>query len=182
MLLQQVAHRLLTVVREVDTVARLGGDEFVVLLEELSEKPAEAAIQAEVVARRFLHALAPSYSLASHEYHSTGSVGGTLFSDHLETVDDLLKRADLAVYQAKSAGRNVLASSIRRCRPWSPPAPYWRPTCAEACGKANWFFTTSLKWMARVDATGAEALVRWQHPRRGLISPAEFIPWPRKRG
>lgn len=108
LLLQQVALRLIGCVREGDTVARLGGDEFVVMLEDLSENPQEAATQAETVGDKILVSLNQPYHLACYEHHSTPSIGVTLFSDHKETIDELLKRADLSMYQAKAAGRNTL--------------------------------------------------------------------------
>jgi diguanylate cyclase (GGDEF)-like protein/PAS domain S-box-containing protein len=108
LLLQQVAERLATCVREGDTVARLGGDEFVVMLEDLSENPQEATVQARIVGEKILTALNQPYWLASHEHHSTPSIGVALFNDHRETVEQLLKRADLAMYEAKAAGRNTL--------------------------------------------------------------------------
>jgi diguanylate cyclase (GGDEF)-like protein/PAS domain S-box-containing protein len=108
LLLQQVAERLITCVREGDTVARLGGDEFVVMLEDLSENPQEATVQARIVGEKILTMLNQPYWLASHQHHSTPSIGIALFSDHRETVERLLKRADLAMYEAKAAGRNTL--------------------------------------------------------------------------
>ena len=107
LLLQQVAERLTACVREGDTVARLGGDEFVVMLEDLSENTEEAATQAQVVGEKILAALGQPYWLASHEHHSTPSIGIVLFDDHRETMEKLLKWADLAMYEAKAAGRNT---------------------------------------------------------------------------
>jgi diguanylate cyclase (GGDEF)-like protein len=100
--------RLIACVREGDTVARLGGDEFVVMLEDLSRNPQEAAVQARIVGEKILATLNQPYWLSSHEHHSTPSIGVALFSDHRETVERLLKRADLAMYEAKAAGRNAL--------------------------------------------------------------------------
>ena len=108
LLLQQVAQRLVACVREGDTVARLGGDEFVVLLEGLSENRLEASTQAGVAGKNILAALNQPYMLVDHEYHSTPSIGGTVFAGHEHTVEELLKQADLAMYQAKAAGRNAL--------------------------------------------------------------------------
>jgi diguanylate cyclase (GGDEF)-like protein/PAS domain S-box-containing protein len=108
LLLQQVSRRLLSNVREGDTVARLGGDEFVVMLEGLSENRLEAAAQAELAGKKILAALNQPYDLAEQEYVSTPSIGGTLFSGHQCTAEELLKQADLAMYQAKAAGRNAL--------------------------------------------------------------------------
>ncbi|MFA7350298.1 MAG: diguanylate cyclase, partial [Methylotenera sp.] len=107
-LLQEVANRLLTCVREGDTVARLGGDEFVVMLEDLSEKSIEAATQVEHIGHKILTTLNQPYQLDIHEHHSTPSIGIALFSDHGETQEELLKHADIAMYQAKKAGRNTL--------------------------------------------------------------------------
>ncbi len=108
LLLQQVAQRLATCVRESDTVARLGGDEFVVLLEDLSESLEEAAAQTETVGNKILAAFNQPYLLDGHQHCSTPSIGATLFSNHQNSVDEILKRADLAMYEAKTAGRNTL--------------------------------------------------------------------------
>ncbi|HEY5616660.1 MAG TPA: EAL domain-containing protein [Vicinamibacterales bacterium] len=181
-LLQQVARRLLTCVRACDTVARLGGDEFVVMLEDLSGSSQEAATQAEVVGKKVLAALAPPYLLAGHEYHSTGSVGGTLFSDHRETVDDLLKRADLAMYQAKAAGRNILRFFDPRMQVVVTARAVLEAELRRGVREGQFV----LHYQPQVDregrVTGAEALVRWQHPRRGLVLPAEFIPLAEETG
>ncbi|MDX1253317.1 MAG: diguanylate cyclase [Gammaproteobacteria bacterium] len=108
LLLQQVAQRLVSCVREGDTVARLAGDEFVVMLEDLSEYNLEAAEQAEEVGQKILAALNRPYQLATHEYHSTPSIGVTTFKGHQQSIDELMKQADIAMYQAKKAGRNAL--------------------------------------------------------------------------
>ena len=108
LLLQQVSRRLVASVREGDTVARLGGDEFVVMLEGLSDNRLEAATQAELAGKKILAALNKPYRLAEREHVSTSSIGGTLFFGHQHTVDEVLKQADVAMYQAKAAGRNAL--------------------------------------------------------------------------
>ena len=108
MLLQQVAQRLSSCIREDDTVARQGGDEFVVMLEGLSEDAAEAAAQAEALGEKILTTINQPFQLDSHEIHSTPSIGIALFSGHQTSIKDLLKRADLAMYQSKAAGRNTL--------------------------------------------------------------------------
>jgi len=107
-LLQQVAERLTTCVREGDTVSRFGGDEFVVLLEGLSTEAAKAAAQTEDIANKVLSSINLPYQLASHHYTSSTSVGITLFNDHQTEVEELLKQADIAMYQAKDDGRNAL--------------------------------------------------------------------------
>ncbi len=108
LLLQQVAQRLLSCVREADTVARLGGDEFVVLLEDLSQNRQEAVTQAASIGEKILAALNQTYHLGEHAHHSTPSIGATLFTGQQETVEELLKQADLAMYQVKATGRNAL--------------------------------------------------------------------------
>jgi diguanylate cyclase (GGDEF)-like protein/PAS domain S-box-containing protein len=126
MLLRQVALRLSGCIRESDTVARLGGDEFVVLLESLSENPAEAVIQAKSIGEKILNALNISYQLDGYEHHSTPSLGIALFQGQLNTVDDIIKRADLAMYRAKAAGRNTMrlaTGPARQGTAASLPAP-----------------------------------------------------------
>jgi len=108
LLLIEVARRLQDAVRASDTAARLGGDEFVVMLEELSHDATEAAEQARTVAEKVLATLNLPYHLAGHELRSTPSIGLTLFAGQRTTIDELLRQADLAMYQSKSAGRNAL--------------------------------------------------------------------------
>ena len=181
-LLQQVAQRLKSCVREGDTVARLGGDEFVVMLEDLSKMPGEAAAQTETVGQKILYALNQRYDLAGHDYHNTASVGVTLFAEHQNNVDELMKRADLAMYQAKAAGRNTL----RFFDPEMQAAVSARVALEDElrCGVAK--NQLLLYYQAQVDhngvLTGAEALVRWQHPERGMVSPAHFIPLAEETG
>ncbi len=182
LLLQQVARRLLTCVRAHDTVARLGGDEFVVMLEDLSKSPQEAATQAEIVGEKILVALAAPSLLAGHEHHSTGNIGVSLFSDHREAGDDLLKRADLAMYQAKAAGSNTL----RFFDPQMQAAVTARIALEADLRRGVREGQFVLHYQPQVDGearlTGAEALVRWQHPRRGLVPPSEFIPLAEETG
>jgi diguanylate cyclase (GGDEF)-like protein/PAS domain S-box-containing protein len=108
LMLQQVAERLISCVREGDTVSRLGGDEYVVMLEHLSTQAIEAAAQAEGVAEKILAALNKPFKLAGHEYQNTASIGIALFNDQSQSQEDLLKHADIAMYQSKKAGRNAL--------------------------------------------------------------------------
>ena len=182
LLLQQVARRLLTCVRAGDTVARLGGDEFVVMLGDLSANPEEAARQAEHVGEKILLALAPPSMLAGREHHSTACIGVTMFRDHREIVEDLLKRADLAMYRAKEAGRNTL----RFFDPQMQAAVTARAALEADLRSGVKESQFVLYYQPQVDregrVTGAEALVRWQHPQRGLISPTEFIPLAEESG
>jgi diguanylate cyclase (GGDEF)-like protein len=107
-LLKQVATRLLSCVREVDSVARLGGDEFVVLLEDLGLNRHEATTQTEIIAGKILQALGLPYVLGANVYDSTPSIGVVVFLQDHETMEELIRRADAAMYQSKAAGRNTV--------------------------------------------------------------------------
>jgi diguanylate cyclase (GGDEF)-like protein/PAS domain S-box-containing protein len=176
LLLQQVAQRLQRCVRDGDTVARLGGDEFVLMLEGLSESALDAATQAESVGEQILISLNQTYQFINYDYHSTPSIGITLFGEHPETLDEPLKRADLAMYQAKAAGRNTLRFFDPQMQAVVSSRAALEAGLREALVKEQF----SLYYQAQVNhtgqPTGAEALVRWLHPERGMVSPAEFIP------
>jgi len=175
-LLQQVAKRLTSCMREGDTVARLGGDEFVVMIEGLSENREEAAALAETIGEKLLAAISVPYRLGGLEYQITPSIGITLYSDNKQSTDELLKQADLAMYQSKSAGRNTL-------RFFDPAmqAVITSRVNLEADirqGILNGQFVLYYQPQINRDghAVGAEVLLRWPHPVRGMVSPAEFIP------
>jgi diguanylate cyclase (GGDEF)-like protein/PAS domain S-box-containing protein len=176
LLLQQVAQRLTACLSEKDTVARLGGDEFVLLLEDISADPAQAAAQAEVIGHKIIGSFNLPFYLDSYEYFSTPSIGVTLFNDTVCSVDELLKRADIAMYQAKACGRNAM-------RFFDPGMQAVVSARAELEADMRHGLLESqfvLHYQAQVlsdgSITGAEVLLRWQHPRRGLVSPMEFIP------
>ncbi len=175
-LLKQVATRLTECVRNIDTVARLGGDEFVVMLEELSGTELDAAALAESVGKKILAALNQHFVLGGQEHHSSPSIGLTLFYDHQQSVDELLQRADLAMYQSKAAGRNTL----RFFDPVMQAAASARAALEIDLRHALIHKEFMLYYQPVVDEdsaiTGVEALLRWNHPTRGLVSPAEFIP------
>ena len=176
LLLQQVAQRLTSCVREGDTVARLGGDEFVLMLEDLSEDSQSAATQTETVGEKVLGTLNLTYQLGDYEYQNTPSIGVTLFKDRHDSIDELLRRADLAMYQAKAAGRNTMRFFDPEMQAAVTSRAAMEAGLREALAEKQFL----LHYQAQVDATGcltgSEALVRWQHPQRGLVSPAEFIP------
>ncbi len=176
-LLKSVAQRLESCVREGDTVARLGGDEFVVMLEDLSEDALEAAKQTESIAAKILTSMNMPYHLGQFEHHNTPSIGATLFAGNNDvSVDDLLKHADIAMYQAKKGGRNTL----RFFDPKMQESITTRAALENELRKAiaqdqfRLFYQPQLDDAQRI--VGAEALIRWQHPVRGLVSPLEFIP------
>lgn len=173
--LAQVAIRLKSCVRTSDTVARLGGDEFVVLLEGLSDDPKTTAAQAKAVGDAILGALLEPYHLAHHEYNGTASIGIALFPASSDTVDDLLRRADLAMYRAKAQGRNAL----RFFDPEMQTFVASRAALLSDLRRALQNDEFELHYQPQVDSNGyvmgAEALLRWRHPQRGMVPPDEFI-------
>jgi diguanylate cyclase (GGDEF)-like protein/PAS domain S-box-containing protein len=175
LLLKQVSERLTSCVREGDTVARIGGDEFVVMLEGLSDSIFEAARQAEVICEKILTALNQAYHLNTYEYHSTTSIGATLFNGHEVGSDELLKQADIAMYQSKTAGRNA----IRFFDPVMQEVINNRAVLERELHKAFDNNQFQLHYQLQVNnlgqALGAEALIRWMHPERGMVLPFHFI-------
>ncbi len=176
LLLVEVAQRLSACVRAEDTVARLGGDEFVVILEGLSEQAEQAATYAEVVGEKVLDALNQPYLLRGFEHHSTPSIGVSLFLGEQEAVEDLLKHADAAMYQAKQSGRNA----IRFFDPVMQVALETRIQIEHDLRQCLPQQQLLLYYQIQVDQhrkiTGAEVLLRWLHPQRGMVSPVQFIP------
>jgi diguanylate cyclase (GGDEF)-like protein len=178
LLLQQVAGRLTECLRESDTigrVARLGGDEFVVMLENLSEANLEAATQVKAVGEKILLALNQTYELATHDYHCTASIGVAFFSDSKQSHEEVLQYADIAMYQAKKAGRNTM----RFFDPHMQDAIHIRVDMERELRKAIEQNQFELYYQIQVDSLnrpiGAEALLRWIHPERGLVPPLLFI-------
>ncbi len=192
LLLQKVAVRLASCVRLSDTVARLGGDEFVVMLENLGsdengepDSPSElhsAQHKARVVGDKIVASLSDPFDLAGHQHHCTCSVGITLFGTQPITLSDVLKQADLAMYQAKAAGRNgvcffdpamqslaisnaALTSDMRRGLREGEFELFYQPQV----GRDGRMF-------------GVEALLRWMHPERGMVTPDDFIPQAEESG
>ncbi|PKO83236.1 MAG: diguanylate cyclase [Betaproteobacteria bacterium HGW-Betaproteobacteria-11] len=172
----EAARRLEDCVREIDTVARMGGDEFVVMLESLGSEVHKAAAAAEAVAEKIRQALAAPYQLRGAEHHSSVSIGICLFGGQDATVDEILKRADAAMYQAKRNGRNA----VRFYDPAIQAALEARVLMeadlrlALAAGQFELHYQPQVSMSGRI--TGAEVLLRWHHPQRGLVSPTEFIP------
>ncbi len=176
LLLYEVSQRLLLCVRKGDTVARLGGDEFVIMLQGLPNEITLAATQVKAIANKVLALLNKVYYLEELEYHGSASIGINLFNNSNDPIEDLLKQADIAMYQAKNKGRNGLC--------------FFNPTMQEQLNTRadmerdiriaikNEEF--QLYYQVQVDnihqPLGAEALIRWIHPKRGIISPLQFIP------
>lgn len=182
MLLREVATRIAGCIREGDTVARLGGDEFVVMLENLSPSSLEAAGQAEAVGEKILAALCLPYDLSGREYRSSASIGLTLFEAPHNSSEDLMKRADLAMYQAKAAGRNNLRFFDPKMQAEVTARAALENDLREGLHQAQFVLHFQPQLDAAEAVTGAECLVRWQHPQRGLVGPADFIPLAEETG
>jgi len=176
LLLKEVARRLTLCLREGDTVARFGGDEFVVILSGLSCEETEAANAAETVVQKIFTSLARGYPLDGNTHHSTASIGVTLFANNAATVDDLMKQADLAMYESKEVGRNA----YRFFDPRMALAVQQRVSLIADLRVALKEQQFELRYQGQISGdghvTGAEALIRWQHPQRGMIRPNNFIP------
>ena len=180
-LIQEVARRIVACVQETDAVSRLGGDEFAVMLEDLSEAAEEAAAQAETAGKKILASVSMPYLLDGRECLTTASIGITIFKNHQEGTEELMQRADVALYQAKAAGRNT----IHFFSPALQAAVNARATLEEDLRqaiKAKQFLLYYQPQVARGRLTGAEALIRWQHPKNGMVPPDEFIPLAEETG
>ncbi|MBI5429704.1 MAG: EAL domain-containing protein [Nitrosomonadales bacterium] len=182
LLLIEVAKRLQACVREGDTLARFGGDEFVLLLESLSEDRAHAAIQAQGVGEKVLAALNQPYMLEGSEFHSSSSMGITLFFDHREKLDELLKQADTAMYEAKRSGRNALRFFDPAMQEELEARAILEVGLREALRKHEFQLYYQMQVNQAGKVLGAEVLLRWIHPQRGLISPLKFIPLAEETG
>ncbi|HXY05944.1 MAG TPA: EAL domain-containing protein [Burkholderiaceae bacterium] len=175
-LLKQVATRLTDCVRPTDSVARFGGDEFLVLLEDLPGDAQEAVARATRVGGKIIAALNLPYMLGAYEHYCTASIGAALFGDRPISEEELLRHADMAMYQAKAAGRNALRFFDPRSQSTIAAQSALEADLRVALrdGQLTLHFQPVVDGARRV--VGAEALLRWRHPTRGLVAPAEFIP------
>lgn len=175
-LLAEVAQRLRLGVRETDTVARFGGDEFVVLLKHLVHDENSASQAVAHVAEKIRSLLAAPYQIGAYTHHSTPSIGICLFGQREISAEAIIKQADMAMYQAKNAGRNC----FRFFDPSIQHALEARVSLENDLRKAIQQDELQLHYQPQVDFNGriigAEALIRWRHPEQGMISPARFIP------
>lgn len=176
MVLQQVSKRLSKLLRAEDTIARLGGDEFVVLIPNISSNHDQATKQIAQIADKIQRDLRRLYYLGDHEFHITPTIGVTLFTGDDSTVDDVLKQADAAMYIAKEEGRNQTMFYNETMQDRAKERLAIEKDLRTAVQRGE----LSLVFQPQVDAEGdvfaAEALLRWHHPSRGLVSPALFIP------
>lgn len=182
MLLKQVAQRLLSSVRQYDCVGRFGGDEFVVLLELIGDDALDGATHALQVAKKVLNALNTPFQLDTLPYTTTPSIGIALIDGEMLSTGELLKRADMAMYQAKAEGRNAICFF----NPKMQDAVNARAALEADLRRALAEHAFYLEYQPQVDQTGhingVEALLRWQHPQRGRVPPSEFIPFAEEFG
>lgn len=192
-LLIEVAGRLSSCIRNTDTVARLGGDEFIIILEHLDENKAEATLQVKSITEKIRHEIAEHYELnvtlsdnlpsSTIDYHSSCSIGYVMFSGTKVTPDNLLKYADLAMYHAKRMGRNHVSIFEEEMEKALIARTELEADLRESILSCDEF---ELYYQAQCDVTGktlgAEALIRWNHPIRGRVNPAEFIPLAEETG
>jgi len=173
-LLSQVAQRLLACARSSDTVARLGGDEFVIMLDAIGVDAQEAQHHAALLAEQVLATVGAAYDIGGVTHHASCSIGVTLCSHGDVELATLLKRGDLAMYQAKAAGKNA----VRFFEPWMEAAIAQRLRIEAELRLALAQDQFVLFYQPQIeddDIVGAEALLRWRHPERGMIGPVEFI-------
>ncbi|PKG80937.1 diguanylate cyclase [Colwellia sp. 75C3] len=176
MLLQQVAKRLISITREGDTVTRFGGDEFVILLENLHKNAVIAAAETKTIGNKILATINQPYNIAGHTYISSTCIGASLFLGHQTTPDELLKQADISMYQAKKAGRNVFCFFDPQMQSTITNRVALERDLLYALKHQQF----QLYYQVQVDSSnrplGAEALIRWIHPERGIVPPFNFIP------
>ncbi len=176
LLLIEVARRLHQVVRKGDTLARLGGDEFVVIMENLSVDIQQTTVLIEQIGEKILIELARPYLFEGYEFHCSASIGAGVYCEHQETSEELLRHADIAMYHSKKAGRNTL----RFFDPAMQAAVSIRAALEKDLRHALEQSQFLLFFQSQVnhdgEIIGAEVLVRWRHPERGLVSPQDFIP------
>jgi diguanylate cyclase (GGDEF)-like protein len=181
-ILQHVAERIVRCIGNTDIAAHTGGDEFIILLENLSEKPHEAAARITLVGEKILAALNQPFWLGNNQYNITASIGISLTNHADESIDQIMLNADLALYQAKAAGKNIL----RFFDPAMQEVVSHRTRLESELRQAIQQQQLLLHYQPQMDRSGQllgyEALIRWQHPERGMVSPAEFIPLAEETG
>ncbi|SFR56479.1 EAL domain-containing protein [Thiomicrospira sp. ALE5] len=175
-LLKRVARRLQRCVRKEDVVARPGGDEFIILMQNLSTEESEAANQALSIANKIIEQCNRAYTLSGNRYTITASLGIHLFSSGDHTSIELMKRSDLAMYQAKEQGRNAVRFFDPDMEKKVENRSQLEHDLRQAIDNRDFLLYYQKKVNAQQDTQGYEALIRWPHPEKNMISPADFIP------
>jgi predicted signal transduction protein with EAL and GGDEF domain len=177
MLLIEVSRRLKACVRDGDTVARLGGDEFVVLVESISDFSEDASFIIAEVAEKIRSTLARPYLLGKYEYLSSPSIGVYLYDAENDSVKELIKRADMAMYQAKGSGRNTVRFFDPQMQELVDKHSALEADLHRAIPNNQFELYYQIQLDMDLRPIGAEALIRWNHPSNGLIPPGQFIPF-----
>lgn len=182
LLLKQTAERLSHCVRGTDTIARIGGDEFVVLLENLGSDDLHIATEVESISNKILSAISRQYQLDLHSYRITASIGSVVFNGQNAGFDELLKQAEIAMYQAKESGRSALCFFDPQMQEAINIRAELENELHIAIEKKQFelYFQSQVNNKGQI--IGAEALIRWIHPDRGLIPPFDFIPLAEETG
>lgn len=181
-LLLEIANRLKNCLRQCDTVARLGGDEFIILLDKLGDSERQAVANAEEISQKVLNSINSTLIIGEQEYISSISIGISLFYNNNQSPDDILKKADAALYLAKDAGRNTSRffdpqmQEIMECR----ERLKLDLRHALTQGQLSLYYQPQVNNSGKI--IGAETLLRWCHPIRGMVSPSEFIPLAEESG
>jgi diguanylate cyclase (GGDEF)-like protein/PAS domain S-box-containing protein len=175
-LLKKIGERFVASTRHSDTIARIGGDEFIILLEEIATDAADAAIQSQTFAEKLIKSFKQPFEIDNHLYHSSPSIGITLFQGEQQSVSELLKQADLAMYQAKAAGRNTLRFYDPTMQTSVTNRVQLENDIREGIKKNEFILHYQPQFNHLNQCIGAEALVRWNHSTKGMVSPVEFIP------
>lgn len=174
-LLQHVANRLTACVRDADTVARLGGDEFVVMLKDLADNRHQAATQVQHIGDKILQSLNQPYALGTQSYRSTCSLGATLFGPSAVGAADLLKQADIAMYQVKAQRGNAMCFFDPQMQSDINQRARLEADLQEAIAQGQFELYYQPQFTLEGHMVGAEVLLRWHHPEHGMVSPADFI-------
>ena len=172
----EIAKRLQYCVREIDTVARIGGDEFVVLIEEVGLNVEAASQKVAMIAEKIRSSLSAPYQLKEHEHHSSPSIGVSLYRGNEESLETLLKQADMAMYQVKETGRNGVRFFDPAMQLAVEAHAALEAELRKAIQKNQLRLYYQIQIRSDLQQLGAEALIRWVHPVLGMISPIQFIP------
>ena len=181
-LLCSVAQRLVTSIRQGDSVSRLGGDEFVVVLEDLSTDKQKAANQAKAAAEKIIYHLTQSFDLDGFLYIASASIGISLFNSPHSSIEDLLKQADMAMYKAKASGRSRICFFDPQMQIAVSLRAEMEHDLHEAIKLQQFILFYQKQVVQQGLCVGFEVLLRWMHPVKGLVSPAEFIPLAEETG
>jgi diguanylate cyclase (GGDEF)-like protein/PAS domain S-box-containing protein len=181
-LLIQLAHRISQTLREGDTVSRLGGDEFMLLLSNMGDTPEEAANHAEQLARKVLALVSLPFDILGRSFSTSASLGITLFGQAGTTVEALIGEADVAMYEAKSRGRNAFHFFDVQLQQAISAQATLEADMRQGLARNEFALYLQPQVDTHQQTLGFEALLRWSHPSHGMVSPARFIPLAEQSG